>query len=87
MCLCMQMQQATRIWLLSNIRPDVILSGHTHEYSERTHAFEGRQVTEFTVPTISYRMGTSNMGVRLIGNAQRLPVLTIQSCRGISIGF
>lgn len=49
--------------LLNTVQPDFVLTGHTHEYSLTEHSTDySPTVIEVTVPTLSYRMGTSNMG-------------------------
>ena len=65
--------------LLSNVRPRAVFSGHTHHQRRSTMAYHARPlaangavtksgwgaVREFTVPTVSYRMGTADVGIGL----------------------
>ena len=63
---CVQLSTKAQEWLLANIRPDIILSAHTHIYKEHLHTLPDLpDVLEVTVPTVSYRMGTRKIGTRV----------------------
>lgn len=65
-----------RVAVLEQVAPDYIISGHIHHESYSTHRVNTagggggggggvsvRVAQEITVPTCSYRMGESHMGV------------------------
>ncbi|KNC82962.1 hypothetical protein SARC_04755 [Sphaeroforma arctica JP610] len=50
-------------WLVENIQPNLILSGHTHISGQQvSRGHSGSDLLEWTAPTFSYRMGVSKIG-------------------------
>lgn len=80
----MSLSNQAREKIFNELRPRVVFSGHTHKAGEQKFELEEEKnvahykekeegpldVTDYTVPTCSYRMGVSQMGygAALLGN-------------------
>lgn len=63
-------QQVPLRKLIHGVQPSYAFSGHLHDPATVQHEFGSMKLTEYVVPTCSYRMGTNMMGaaIAVVGN-------------------
>ena len=68
--------------VFGSVRPKYAFTGHTHKHLVYRHTWGSNEntVEEHTVPTISYRMGTSEVGVALASIDPNGRALGYQEC-------